>query len=132
VFIQLQAHLQQPDGEHIALPPAQHSQPQVRPVGLAPAGPPGTGATAAGGMHLVRQAMLEAMVAAGLVQPSRLSTRIRYCSDVTGLWHLRSELMQALAAAHGELHARSEIDHITELFDGHVSSSLTSRPAPLR
>jgi hypothetical protein len=83
-------------------------------------------------MHLVRQAMLEAMVAAGLVQPSRLSTRIRYCSDVTGLWHLRSELMQALAAAHGELHARSEIDHITELFDGHVSSSLTSRPAPLR
>jgi hypothetical protein len=83
-------------------------------------------------MHLVRQAMLEAMAAAGLVQPSRLSTRIRYCSDVTALWHLRSELMQALAAAHGELHARNEIDHITELFNGHVSSSLTSRPAPLR
>lgn len=76
--------------------------------------------------------MLEAMDAAGLAGPSRLSTRIRYCSDITALWHLRSELMQALAAVHGELRARQEIGHITELFTGHVSGSLTSRPAPLR
>ncbi|MBC7379675.1 MAG: hypothetical protein H7346_19865 [Burkholderiaceae bacterium] len=83
-------------------------------------------------MHEVRQAMLDVMVAAGLVQPSRLSTRILYCTDVTALWHMRSELMQALASANGELHARHQIDHITELFNGLVSTSLTSRPAPLR
>ena len=76
--------------------------------------------------------MLEAMIAAEVAQPSRLSTRIRYSGDLTALWHLRSELMQALAAARGEMKARSEMDHITDLFNGHVSTGLTSRPAPLR
>jgi hypothetical protein len=83
-------------------------------------------------IHEIRLAMLEAMDAAGLVQPSRLSTRIRYCSDLTALWHLRSELMQGLAASRGEMQARDAMDHITQLFNGHVSTGLTSRPAPLR
>lgn len=108
-----------------ALPPRRPQQAHVR---LASA----WATVPAQALQHIRQAMLESLLAAGLRQPSRLSTRIRYCRDPRALWELRSELMQALAAQCGEARAREEIAHVTTLFDGLVPAGLMSRPAPLR
>lgn len=40
-------------------------------------------------------------------------------TDIAALWYLRSNLMAALAASHGETAARDSISRITFLFQGH-------------
>ncbi|HYF05999.1 MAG TPA: hypothetical protein VD970_00115 [Acetobacteraceae bacterium] len=84
------------------------------------------------GMEDIREAMLELLGDHGPRQYPNVTRRIRYAGDVQGLWYLRGDLMAALANLHGEVVARERIEAITELFQGLVPGSMTSRPAPLR
>lgn len=75
---------------------------------------------------LIRRAMLEAL---GEPVPPRFATlklRIEHADDNERLWYLRSELMQALAATHGELHAASKLACITEMFHEVIPQGLVS------
>ncbi|RYX91520.1 MAG: hypothetical protein EOO28_25100 [Comamonadaceae bacterium] len=62
----------------------------------------------------------------------RLRLRIGLCRDASGLWFLRSDLMQALSSSLGEYEARQRMECINVLFDGLLPPGLHSRPAPLR
>ena len=59
-------------------------------------------------------------------------TRIRFSSDVEGLWYLRGDVMAVLSAIRGEQAARQFMDGLTPLFEGLLPRSLTNRPARLR
>jgi hypothetical protein len=47
-----------------------------------------------------------------------LDDRICCASDLDALWYLRSDLMRAIGATHGEVLARGRIAEITKMFDG--------------
>lgn len=79
----------------------------------------------------IREAMLAALAADGARQFLQLTRRIRYASDIQGLWYLRGDLMAALAAMHGEVQARRQIQIISDLFQGMLPGGLHSRPSPL-
>jgi hypothetical protein len=57
--------------------------------------------------------------------------RIRYASEVMGLWYLRGDLMALLASRHGEVQARANLKTITDLFEDMLPKGLRSRPSPL-
>jgi hypothetical protein len=79
----------------------------------------------------IRQAMLEYLGAAGALAFPLLERRITFEHDAQGLWYLRGDLMEALAAIQGEAAARKEIDELTALFQGLLPRGLSSRPSPL-
>lgn len=52
--------------------------------------------------------------------PVRLDASIQRAADVRALWHLRQDLMQAIASVSGEAVAKKALEEVTELFRGHV------------
>jgi hypothetical protein len=57
--------------------------------------------------------------------------RVRYASEVMGLWYLRGDLMALLASRHGEAKAREDLKNITGMFEDMLPKGLKSRPSPL-
>lgn len=74
----------------------------------------------------LRVAMLATLGEAGCDHHTRVARKLRYADDVQGLWYARSELMAALAAMHGEAHARREIERLSALFRGLLPRGMTS------
>lgn len=83
------------------------------------------------GMEDIREAMLALLDHAGGKPFANVIRRVRYASDIQGLWYLRGDLMAALASVHGEMVARQKVQKITRMFQGLVPGSLHSRPSPL-
>ncbi len=79
----------------------------------------------------IREAMLEALEASGASRYPVIELRVRYASDILDLWYLRGDMMAALAALEGEVSARNKLEPISEMFRGHLPSSMNSRPSPL-
>lgn len=79
----------------------------------------------------IREAMLGLLGDGGIKQFPNVTRRVRYANDVQALWYLRGDLMAALAATQGEAAAREKIQRITQMFQGLLPGSLTSRPSPL-
>ncbi|MBI5278002.1 MAG: hypothetical protein HY854_16250 [Burkholderiales bacterium] len=90
-----------------------------------------TESTLENGTEDIREAMLALL---GENSPKRfpqLTRRLRYAADIQALWYLRGDLMATLATIHGETAARQQVRAITEMFDGLLPGSLSSRPSPL-
>jgi hypothetical protein len=83
------------------------------------------------GMEDIREAMLGLLGEDGAKKFPAVTRRIRYAADIQALWYLRGDLMAALATVHGESTARAKVREITEMFQGLLPGSLTSRPSPL-
>jgi hypothetical protein len=83
------------------------------------------------GTEDIREAMLALLAEAGSKQFANLTRRVRYANDIQALWYLRGDLLAALAATQGEAAARSKVHQITQMFDGLLPASLSSRPSPL-
>ena len=79
----------------------------------------------------IQEAMLGALGEAGAKKFAVVSRRIQYASDLQALWYLRGDLMAALAALHGEGHAREAIRDISGQFHGLLPSGMSTRPSPL-
>lgn len=67
----------------------------------------------------VRKAMLEAFDIFCGSEYVELDDRISYARDLDALWYLRSPLMIAIAATHGEALARDRLLQITKAFAGY-------------
>ena len=79
----------------------------------------------------IQEAMLTALGNDRSKRFAAVSRRIQYAPDLQALWYLRGELMAALAAQHGEAHARETVRHISEQFHGLLPKGLSTRPSPL-
>ncbi|MBC7471556.1 MAG: hypothetical protein H7322_19725 [Ramlibacter sp.] len=79
----------------------------------------------------IQEAMLEALGHSGAKSFPAVARRIQHASDVQSLWHLRGDLMGALAALNGELSARDTIEAISDRFEGLLPKGLSTRPSPL-
>lgn len=84
------------------------------------------------GMEDIRQAMLDALGDEGIFNHPAVERRVMFAGDLQALWYLRSELMQALSADHGELVANEKMLRITRMFQGLLPQGMISRPAGLR
>jgi hypothetical protein len=56
-----------------------------------------------------------------------LQRQLEYAQDLEGLWYMRPELMNAIAAECGEAQARNCLLGLTALFKGHHPGASTSR-----
>ena len=74
----------------------------------------------------VRQAMLDSLGYPAPPDCTALAQRIRYAGNTQQLWHLRGDLMQALALQRGEGWAADELGRITRLFDQGLPRGLAS------
>ena len=81
-------------------------------------------------LETIRQLMLHEINGIHKTE-SPLKTRIRFAQDIESLWYLRSELMKALSAAHGEKRAREFLHELTQYFEGTLPSGMRSRPSSL-
>ncbi len=63
----------------------------------------------------------------GQILTTSLYRRIQYADDIQALWYLRSDLMAALAFAHGETMAKREMAEITEAFQGALPKAMRMR-----
>ena len=79
----------------------------------------------------IRQAMLDLMTNVQDERFPHVVRRIRYATDVQGLWFLRGDLMGALASSCGEAAARQKLETISEMFEDLLPPGLRSRPSPL-
>ena len=79
----------------------------------------------------IREKMLDLLGANGAVFFPRTAQRLQHAPDVDDLWHLRPNLMAALAAIYGEEVARLQVSTVTGMFDGLLSRDLKPRPSPL-
>ena len=79
----------------------------------------------------IQESMLAALAQAGMQSFPAFARRIQYANDLQALWYLRGDLMAALAALHGEAHARETIRDISGKFDGLLPRGLSTRPSPL-
>lgn len=79
----------------------------------------------------IRLAMLASLGEAGAKHFPVIARRINGAADVDGLWYLRSGLMAALCAVHGERTARSEMATLSAMFRGMLPDGQSSRPSPL-
>ena len=79
----------------------------------------------------IQAAMLGALTEAGTKKFPAVCRRIQYAADLQALWYLRGDLMGALAALHGESHAREVIRDISDQFQGLLPSGMSTRPSPL-
>lgn len=87
--------------------------------------------TAAASLHDriedIRQRMLDSLDETGGSQMSELERRVLFAPDAESLWYLRSELLMALSARHGERVARYLIDEISAPFEGLLPRGLAAR-----
>jgi hypothetical protein len=79
----------------------------------------------------IQEAMLAALGQTGTRGFPAVSRRIQYAPDLQALWYLRGDLMAALAALHGEAHARETIRQISGQFQGLLPRGMSTRPSPL-
>jgi len=79
----------------------------------------------------VRRAMLGLLTDAHDARFPHVLRRIRYATDVQGLWFLRGDLMAALASTFGEAAAREKLETVSGMFADLVPDGLRSRPSPL-
>ena len=56
-----------------------------------------------------------------------LLRRIRFARDLEALWYLRPELVQALAAQHGERVARARVNELSAYFGGRAATPGAAR-----
>lgn len=89
--------------------------------------PPVSESTLANRTEDIREAMLGCLGEEGARQFTQINRRIRYATDLQGLWYLRSELMAALASMHGEVQARHRIGELTALFRGYLPGALAEQ-----
>ena len=82
-------------------------------LGFAEATPP---ATQIALFEQLRQAMLATLGEEGSENFVRVTRKLRYADDVTGLWYARSDLMRALSAMHGELWAHQTLEELDTRF----------------
>ena len=99
--------------------------------GLLGHSPAPTESTLENGTEDIREAMLSLLGENAPKRFPQLTRRIRYANDIQALWYLRGDLMATLATIYGEGTARQKVKAITEMFDGLLPGSLTSRPSPL-
>lgn len=67
----------------------------------------------------VRGAMLNLMASAGLeIRHREMCSRIRYADSLRSLWYARSDLIAALADAHGEAFAQQRLAAVSRQFVG--------------
>jgi len=79
----------------------------------------------------IREKMLELLGANGAVFFPRIAQRLQHAPDVNDLWHLRPNLMAALAEIYGEEAARLQVAKVTRMFKGLLPGNLKPRPSPL-
>ena len=87
-------------------------------------------------MDGVRQAMLDSLGDPPPGECAGLCLRIRKASDMEHLWHLRGDLMLALALIRGEAHAAQVLARITAMFEQGLPRGLAgtlkrTHPQPL-
>ncbi|MDR3451347.1 MAG: hypothetical protein P4L96_00915 [Rhodoferax sp.] len=85
----------------------------------------------AGRMESIRLAMLDALGEIGDERFPQTIRKLRFASDVQGLWYLRGEIMEALASLHGEASARQQVEQLSVMFHGLLPGGLSSRVSPL-
>ena len=76
----------------------------------------------------IREAMLSGLGAMSSTENSKLELKVTYANDLHDLWYLRGDVMSAISAVHGEVHAQQQLKHISAMFKGVLPKSLTSRP----
>ena len=79
----------------------------------------------------IRERMLDLLGANGAVFFPRTAQHLQHAPDVDHLWHLRPNLMAALAAIYGEEAASLQVATVTGMFDGFLPRGLKPRPSPL-
>ena len=81
----------------------------------------------------IRQAMLDCLSGLSLSRDlQRVRGRVLYASDPVVLWYLRGDLMTLLCGTRGEVIARRELAHITNLFQGLLPRAMVPRAGPTR
>jgi hypothetical protein len=74
----------------------------------------------------IRHAMLLCLSDTGKPRELALGRKLRTTDDIQTLWFARSDLMQSMAANHGETRARDQMAIITKMFNGLISESITA------
>lgn len=77
--------------------------------------------------EVIRELMLRELGDYGEKKFPAVARRVRYATDVQGLWYARSDVMAILATAYGETVAREKIANISGRFNGLLPKSLTSK-----
>lgn len=77
--------------------------------------------------EIIRELMLHELGDYGERKFPAVARRVRYASDVQGLWYARSDVMAILANTYGETVAREKIAKISGRFNGLLPKSLTGR-----
>ncbi|MFM2274795.1 MAG: hypothetical protein RL211_667 [Pseudomonadota bacterium] len=62
---------------------------------------------------------------------AHVRSRILYGRDVQSLWYVRSDVMNLIAATHGETLAREQLVVLTDMFRGLLPKGLDSRRGDL-
>ena len=75
----------------------------------------------------IRQAMLDVLSQAGAGDLLPIQRRIRFASDIEGLWYLRGDLMATLSSIQGEMAARNQVGALTVMFDGLLPHGLNKQ-----
>lgn len=75
----------------------------------------------------IRELMLRELGDYGEKKFPAVARRVRYATDVHGLWYARSDVMAILANTHGETVAREKIAYISDRFTGLLPQSLTNK-----
>ncbi|WP_294767600.1 hypothetical protein [uncultured Rhodoferax sp.] len=78
-------------------------------------------------LERIRTAMLHVLRGYCPNADFHLEFRITYAKDITELWYLRSELMQALCAHQAETQAHALMVGVTTLFVGHHPAASGSK-----
>ena len=92
----------------------------------------GSKAVTAGRIESIRHAMLDALGDSGANDFPQTMNKVRFASDVQGLWYLRGEIMEVLAGLHGEASARREMEDLSVMFQGLLPRGLTTRASTLQ
>ncbi len=77
--------------------------------------------------EVIRALMLHELGDYGEKKFPAVACRVRYATDVQGLWYARSDVMSILANTHGEAVAREKIASISCRFNGLLPKSLTGK-----
>lgn len=78
-------------------------------------------------IETIRNAMLLALDRNCDAGHFELHLRINFASDISALWYLRIDLMQAICSCREESFARRVLVDVTTMFQGHHSGTTQSR-----
>jgi hypothetical protein len=83
-------------------------------------------------LEQVRTAMMDCLRQRTAQEVPSLQRRMARAQDVQTLWYLRADLMGVLANGEGESAARTQLEEITQMFQGLLPKALMSRSSSLR